>query len=147
MKLAQPKRSLAHTPYRVKDQLRYLALVGQFPLRPIRTDAELDAATDVIHRVIDQPKLSRSELDYLDVLEDLVDAYEEETIPMDPVSDGDMIRSFIDSHEVTQARIAAETGIAESTISAILSGKRKLNRGQIGKLAKYFHVSTAAFAD
>ena len=37
------------------------------------------------------------------------------------------------------------TGIAESTISEVLSGKRKLNRTQIGKLARYFHVSPAVF--
>ena len=69
MKLAQPKRSLAHTPYRVKDQLRYLALVGQFPLRPIRTDAELDAATDVIHRVIGrQPSVGSVRYYHTDLL-------------------------------------------------------------------------------
>jgi hypothetical protein len=31
-------------------------------------------------------------------------------------------------------------GIAESTISEVLAGKRKLNRGQIAKLARYFHI-------
>ena len=133
MNLAQPKRSLAHTPYRLKDQSRYLELVGEFPLRPIRSDAELDAATEVIHRLIDQPKLGRSELDYLDVLDDLVEVYEDVTIPMGPVSDGDMIRSFLDSHGITQSQVAAGTGIAESTVSAVLAGKRKLNRNHIGK--------------
>ncbi len=85
--------------------------------------------------------------DYLDVLGSLVEAYEDVTIPMGPISDGDMIRSFLDSHRITQSQVAAGTGIAESTVSAVLAGKRKLNRNHIGKLAKYFHVSTAVFAD
>ena len=58
-----------------------------------------------------------------------------------------MIRFLIEAKQVTQSQVAAGTGIAESTVSAVLAGKRKLNRNHIGKLAKYFHVSTAVFAD
>lgn len=36
--------------------------------------------------------------------------------------------------------------LAESTISEVLAGKRKLNRKQIGKLARYFKISPSAFA-
>jgi HTH-type transcriptional regulator/antitoxin HigA len=46
---------------------------------------------------------------------------------------------------VTQARVAADVGIAESTISAVLAGKRKLTRAQVGKLARYFRVDPGAF--
>lgn len=126
---------------------RYLELIRAFALRPIRSEAELDAAIVVIDSLLDRKRLAEVELDYLDVLGSLVEAYEDETIPMGPVSDGDMIRSFLDSHRLTQSQVAAGTGIAESTVSAVLAGKRKLNRNHIGKLAKYFHVSTAAFAD
>lgn len=51
---------------------RYLELLARFPLRPVRTEAELDAATEVIHELIDQDKRSAAEDDYLDVLSDLV---------------------------------------------------------------------------
>ena len=128
-----------------KHRDRYLELVGLFPLRPIRTDAELDAAIRVIDMLLDQEHRSTAEDDYLDVLSDLVEAYEDEHIPMRPVSDADMLRSFLDDWRLTQARLAAETGIAESTISEVLAGKRKLTRGQIGKLARYFHVGPGVF--
>ena len=36
-------------------------------------------------------------------------------------------------------------GIAASPISEVLAGKRKLNRGQIAKLARYFHIEPRAF--
>jgi transcriptional regulator with XRE-family HTH domain len=36
-------------------------------------------------------------------------------------------------------------GIAESTISEVLSGKRRLTRAQLEKLAAYFHVVPAVF--
>ena len=43
-------------------------------------------------------------------------------------------------------KVSRATGIADSTISGVLSGRRGLNRAQIGKLARYFHVSPDAFA-
>ena len=125
---------------------RYLELVRRFPLRPLRTDADLDAAVAVVDSLIDQAELSAPEQDYLDVLSDLVEAYEDATIPMAPVGDADLLRFLIESKGVTQARAAAGAGLAVSTVSELLSGKRKLNRGQIGKLARFFKVSPGAFA-
>ena len=140
-------RKLAPTVGRVygKQRDRYLELVGLFPLRPIRTEEELDAATRVIDMLIDQPRRSRAEDDYLDVLSDLTMAYEAVHYPDEPVSDADMLRSFLDDWRLTQFEVAKATGIAESTISEVLSGKRKLNRKQIGKLARYFRVEPGVF--
>ena len=129
-----------------KERDRYLELVNLFPLRPIRTDGELDAAIRVVDMLVDLDHRTKAEEDYLDVLSDLVEAYEDATIPMGPVSDADMLQSFLDDWRVTQAKVSKDTRIAESTISEVLAGKRKLNRAQIGKLARYFKVSPGAFA-
>src|SRR5262249_11535002 len=128
---------------RTEDQ--YLELVRRFPLRPLRNDADLDAAVAVVDSLIDQPALSAPEQDYLDVLSDLVEDYESETVRMRPVGDADLLRFLIEQEEVTQAEAANGAGIAESTISEVLAGKRKLNRGQIAKLARYFHIEPGAF--
>jgi HTH-type transcriptional regulator/antitoxin HigA len=74
------------------------------------------------------------------VLSDLVEAYEAERIPMRPVGDAELLRFLIEQKGITQAALAAGTRIAESTVSEVLAGKRKLNRSQIAKLARYFHV-------
>lgn len=79
-------------------------------------------------------------------MSDLIETYEQEAIPLNPVSDADMLRFLIEAKCVTQVQTAKEAGIAESTISEVLAGKRKLNRTQIGKLARYFHVAPGAFA-
>src|ERR1017187_4749966 len=42
----------------------YLALIRRFPLRPIRTDAELDAASGVVDELTDRDNLSPAESDY-----------------------------------------------------------------------------------
>jgi HTH-type transcriptional regulator / antitoxin HigA len=128
-----------------KTEDRYLDLVRQFPLRPLSTDADLDGAVAVIDGLIDRPTLTAAEQDYLDVLSDLVEAFEDEAKPMPPVSDANLLRFLIEQKGVTQARAATGAGIAESTISEVLAGKRKLNRAQIAKLAKYFHIEPAAF--
>jgi HTH-type transcriptional regulator/antitoxin HigA len=64
---------------------------------------------------------------------------------MPPASGSEMLRFLIESQGTTQAKVAAETRIAESTLSEILAGKRELNRKHIEALARYFHVSPAVF--
>ena len=65
--------------------------------------------------LLDQEELSDAEQDYLDVLSDQIEAYEAEAVPIRPVGDADMLRFLIESRGATQAAVAAEAGIAEST--------------------------------
>jgi HTH-type transcriptional regulator/antitoxin HigA len=123
----------------------YLELVRQFPLRPLRSDKELDRAIAMIDSLLDRDRLGPAEEDYLDVLGDLVERYEDQSHPIPDVSDGEMLRFLIDQREVTQVEVARATGIRESRISEVLSGKRTLTRMQISKLAAYFRVSPAMF--
>ena len=129
-----------------KSEDRYLELVRRFPLRPLTSDGDLDAAIAVINSLIDQAKLSAPEQDYLDVLSDLVEAYEVEAVPIKAVGDAEMLRFLIENRQSSQTEVAKKAGIAESTISEVLAGKRKLNRSQIGKLARYFHIEPGAFS-
>jgi HTH-type transcriptional regulator/antitoxin HigA len=124
---------------------RYLELVRRFPLRPIRSDDDLARAIDVVNSLIDRDELNPDEDDYLEVLGDLVEKYETEHHPIPPVSDAEMLRHLIEAKGTTQAAVAAETGIAVSTVSEILSGKRGLNRRHIEALSRHFHVSPAVF--
>lgn len=124
----------------------YLRLIHQFPLRPIRSDKELDSAAAVLDSLTDRlDDLAAEERDYLDVLTDLVENYETETIPMPKVSDKEMLRHLIEAKGVTQIGLAKATGIAVTTISEVLTGRRKLNRAHIGKLASYFRVNPGVF--
>jgi len=128
-----------------KIEDRYLDLIRRFPLRPLSNSADLDAAVFVIDELLDRKSLSQPEQDYLDVLCDLVEAYESDAVPMKPVGDAEMLRFLLTAKGVKQSQAANEAGIAESTISEVLAGKRKLNRAQIGKLSRYFHVEPGTF--
>jgi HTH-type transcriptional regulator/antitoxin HigA len=125
---------------------RYLELVETFPLRPLRTDRELTRAIKVVDQLLDRGKLTAEEADYHDVLSDLIARYESKEHPMSPVPDAAMLGHLMEARGVGQTDVARATGIVNSTISEVLSGKRKLNRQQIGKLAKFFHVSPDVFA-
>jgi HTH-type transcriptional regulator / antitoxin HigA len=123
----------------------YLELVIKFPLRPLRTDKELDRAIEMIDSLIIRGDLEAGEQDYLDILTDIVERYEQVEHPMLPASDAALLRHLIDARGVTQSKLAADVQIPMSTISEVLSGKRRLNRNHIAVLAKYFGVSSAAF--
>ena len=56
-----------------------------------------------------------------------------------------MLRHLIDAKSVTLSEVAAKTGIAVSTLSSVLRGKRELNRGHIEKLAPVFGVAPGVF--
>jgi HTH-type transcriptional regulator/antitoxin HigA len=118
----------------------YLELVQSFPLRPIRSEVELDRAIAMIDSLLARDELDPGKADYLDVLSDLVHKYEAEHDP-----DAEMVRFLLESNEVAQTELAKQTGIAESTISEILAAKRQLSRRHIAALSKYFHVSPAVF--
>ncbi len=118
----------------------YLALIRKLPLPPIRSEADLDRAIAMVNALSDRETLSPDEHDYLLVLCGLIEAYEDEHHPIPVASGVPMLRYLIESTGVPQARVAAEAGIAESALSEILAGKRKLGIRYITALAGYFKV-------
>jgi HTH-type transcriptional regulator / antitoxin HigA len=123
----------------------YFELVHRFPLRTIESDGELERAGTVLNELLDRDSLGRDQEDYLDVLGGLIDQYERSRHPLPSVSDLDMLRHFLDSRGVTCTEAARGAGIAVSTLSSILAGKRKMNRNHIELLARYFQVKPAVF--
>ena len=97
-------------------------------------------------RLLAKGKLNYGENMYLDALSDLVASYEDQHYPIEPASDADMLRHLMEAKGVTQIRIHRDTGIAKSTISEILAGKKPFSRQIIRKLADYFEVDTSVLA-
>jgi HTH-type transcriptional regulator/antitoxin HigA len=54
-----------------------------------------------------------------------------------------MLRHLLDAKGVTQAQLSQEAGIAKSTISEVLAGKKPFSRQMIRKLADYFKVDVS----
>jgi len=124
---------------------RYLDLINLHPLRPIRSDEELDRAVALVDELLNLQERTPNEADYLEVLGNLIERYENEAHPIPRGTDTEMLRFLIENKEVSQTEVARETKIADSTISAILSGKRAITRSQVGAFARYFHVDPGVF--
>jgi HTH-type transcriptional regulator/antitoxin HigA len=122
----------------------YFDLVKQFPLTHLHDDAHLDAAQKMIDRLLQQD-LDEGAQQYLDVLTDLVEDYEEQHIPMSDASEADVLRELMRSSGLSQPKLAKAVGIAQSTLSAVLNGSRSLTKNQVVKLSRFFNVSPAAF--
>jgi len=123
-----------------KDQDSYLQLVLGFPLVSIQSEEHLDEAQAVMDRLLAKARLAPGEQLYLDALSDLVAVYEDEHHAIAPASDADMLRHLMDARDVNQAQLSREAGIAKSTLSEILAGKKVFSRKVIRKLADYFRV-------
>jgi HTH-type transcriptional regulator/antitoxin HigA len=93
----------------------------------------------------DRETLAPDEHDDLLVLSGLIEKYEDERYPIRAVSGISMLRYLIESKGVARAKVAAEAGIAESTLSEILAGKRKLGIRHVTVLARYFKVDAGLF--
>ena len=122
----------------------YWRLVKRFPLIHIRDETHLDEALEVINGLLRQDRDEGAQ-EYLDVLTDLVAAYEDEHVPMGDVSEADVLRELMRTNGLSQVELAKAVGIAQSTISAVLSGARSLTKGHVLKLAKFFGIGPAAF--
>lgn len=127
----------------------YLRLIRQLPLWPIES-AAVHRRVGVGQRASDEEahsgKLSRGEVGYLSVLIELVENYEKAQFPRRGVGDGEMLAHLIEAKGVTHIQVERDTGIAAPTISAVIAGRRRLTRDQIGKLSAYFHVAPTVFS-
>jgi HTH-type transcriptional regulator/antitoxin HigA len=127
---------------------KYLALVRRFPLRPIRSEAENEAALAFLEslgeRQVERP-LEPEEHDYIAVLAKLIEDYETTRYPHQPVTGPAMLAHLIEARGLTQAQFAAETGVSESMVSELVRGARPLGRRQIRIFANYFGVDTRLF--
>ena len=138
----------ANVKFGLKGKARdsYLELVLAFPLASIKSDEHLEEAEDVMDRLLAKDRLDHGEEMYLDALSDLVAAFEDEHYTIEPASDANMLRHFMEAHGVSQVPLHRDTGIAKSTISEVLAGKRAFSRQMIRKLADYFKVDVSVLA-
>lgn len=131
----------------------YLSLIKRFPLRPIRTNDELDMASEIFSELgLKGDSLTQDERDYLDILEHIIADYEavspaiqamvEEARAIPPQQ---ILRSLLEDNGLSQSQLAREIGCHQEHISAFLLGKRGLSKANAVKLAKRFRVSVDLF--
>jgi HTH-type transcriptional regulator / antitoxin HigA len=98
----------------------------------------------VLDKLASKERPTSDEEKYAKVLVTLIEAYEEQHHAIPEASPLEVLRALIEANGLRQKDLAPSLG-TESIVSEILSGKRELNKGQIEKLSKRFHVSPAVF--
>jgi antitoxin component HigA of HigAB toxin-antitoxin module len=78
-------------------------------------------------------------------LSTLIEKYERTQFPRRKPSPAEMLAHLIDAKQVTKAEVARATGIARSTITNVLSGRRQISKDNVSKLARYFCVDPGVF--
>jgi HTH-type transcriptional regulator/antitoxin HigA len=124
----------------------YLVLIGSFPLRPIRGDAEHRHATEVLNSLLDRPALSPDQEDYLDVLGLIIADYEDSIYEHPEFSPVERLRHLMDEHSLSEAELARRAGVAVKSLSDVLAGQRRMSTRMSERIAACFGVSEDFFS-
>lgn len=114
-------------------------------LRPIHSEADYDRMVALMNSMLD---VVGNDEDHalsglLDLVSDLVAAYDEEHYAIEPAEPKEALRFLMEARGLKQEDLS--TIVPQSNLSAILAGKRKISATLAGKLGKFFHVSPALF--
>lgn len=126
----------------------YFELVRRFPLRPIRNRREYQEAAAIVDElaVRGENDLDAGECDYLSVLADLIEAYDEQhyRLGLSRKTPLAILRYLMKQSGMRPAELARLVG-SPAAASLILSGKRQLSKRNIVRLAGYFRVEPGLF--
>lgn len=127
---------------------RHDELCASTPLRPIKNEVQHQAALTMIDEILfekDWAELPEDEADYLEVLTNIVWEYEKQIYPEPDISPVDMLRGLVESSGKRKAELARNFGISDSTLSQLVSGRRKIGITDARRFAKYFKVGIECF--
>lgn len=114
-------------------------------LRPIRNEEEYDRTVTLMNYLVDVvgDKETHALAGLLDLVGELVEDYESGHFAIEPSEPREVLRYLIEIRGLKQGDLADI--VAQSNLSAILAGKRKISATLAGKLARFFRVSPAVF--
>jgi HTH-type transcriptional regulator/antitoxin HigA len=114
-------------------------------LRPIRSEAEYDRTVALMNCLLDVVGDDEGHAlsGLLDLVGELVEDYDANHYAIEASEPREVLRYLIELRGLKQGDLVDI--VAQSNLSAILAGKRKISTTLAGKLAKYFNASPAVF--
>jgi HTH-type transcriptional regulator/antitoxin HigA len=127
----------------------YEGLVRLHMPRPIHDKVSYDNTCeilDVLAILSTNGKLNKDQEDYLTILTELIETYDEDNCPPDPpVSGLETLKYMMEEHGMTGNGLARILGIDRSVAYRILNAKRNLTTAHIKALSGHFNISPAIF--
>lgn len=118
--------------------------MAQKVIRPLRSEAEYEAAVDEIERYFDkEPKKGSAEADRFDLLALVIEDYERKRWPIDPPDPVDAIRYGMERGGRSQADLGRLLG-SRQRASDILARKRRLTMDMAWKLHREWGIPAEA---
>jgi len=110
----------------------------------IHSDEQLAEYTKALFKLTAKSRPTPEEGEAIELLTLLIERYEAKRYPVPDADPVDVLRFLLELNGLSQRDIRKELG-SESTVSLVLSGKRRLNRAHIERLSRRFHVSPSVF--
>src|SRR5580698_4369559 len=132
----------------MKIPASYARLARQFPLRPIRSALQYRQASAILDKLaVREESLDVGEVDYLETLSLLIEAYDREHYPF-PQRDAsplEILRFLMEQNEMKQSDMSQILRIGASATSMILSGQRPITADHARRLGERFSVDPGLF--
>ena len=113
-------------------------------IRPIRSEADYDAALEEIERYFDdEPKPGTPDADRFDLLALIIEDYERKRWPIEPPDTIDAIRYRMETGGFTQADLGRLLG-SRQCASDVLTGKRRLTMRMAWQLHREWSIPAEA---
>lgn len=124
----------------------YDQLMTLYPIRIIRDEVSHKNALEVAYAMVRLESLTSDQRDYLDLLSEQIERYEEGRWPIDTmnVTPVDSVKLLLEQNSMSASDLGNLLG-NRSLGSAILRGQRQLSKEHIRKLCKRFCVSADLF--
>ena len=114
--------------------------------RPIHDGAQDEEATAMMLALAGFTRLNAEQQDYLDVLTELVDEYDQgKKIRSRKISGLESLKSLLEENGMSAADLSRILGTSRNLGAMILRGERQLTLAHVRTLAKRFRVSADLF--
>lgn len=130
------------TPY-AKIPKTYAGLMALHLLRPIRDQVDADNAAEMIDMLAGHT-LNAEQTDYLDLLGDLYEKWENLQFPLSRATGAELLRLALAERNEGAASLAKLLGIDVSLAYRLLRGERQLTSTQIRKVADAYGMDPVA---
>ena len=130
------------TPY-AKIPKTYAGLTARHLLRPIHDQVDAENAAEMIDLLAGH-KLNAEQDDYLDLLSDLYEKWENAQFPINRARGTELLRLVLAERGEKAGDLAKLLGIDASLAYRLVRGERQLTAVQIRKLADHYGLDPAA---
>ena len=145
-----PKKTLTHQTRRFASRAdipkTYRELCDLYLPRPIHDDAQDEEATAMMNALAVFTRLNAEQRDYLDVLTEFVDEYDQgRKIRWRKISGLESLKYLLEENGMSAADLSRILGASRNLGAMILRGERQLTLAHVRTLAKRFSVSADLF--